>query len=174
MRTKTSTASTPRRSTPPRSSASPSSFWAIPNAGIPDLADFLRAQADGELDHYVDADLIIDFFQTGFGRRRRGSPGLPKTLRFIPNDLGDGIRWDNRLNWSTEDLPGTVSGDSVDLGGNWVNYGGTSTINDFDLGDGGTLDVTNGRLNVEGQTDTGDRRRHDQRLQCRPDLDERL
>ena len=127
-----------------------------PNANISDLAGYLRAQADGSLDHYVDADLIIDFFQTGFGLDVEDRL-TSEELRFVPNALGDGIRWDNRLNWTTEDLPGTINGDSVDLGGNWVNYGGmTSTIDDLDLGDGGRLNVTSGRLNVEGRTETGE------------------
>jgi hypothetical protein len=125
-----------------------------PNATISDLADFLRAQAFGELDTVVDADLIIAFFQAGFGLSVDARL-TTETLRFVPNDLGDGIRWDNRLNWSTEDLPGTINGDSVDLGGNWVNYGGTNTLNNLDFGSGGTLNVTHGRLNVEGQTMAG-------------------
>ena len=36
----------------------------------------------------------------------------------------DGVRWDNRINWDTEDAPD--NGDSVDLNGNWVQYGGTT------------------------------------------------
>ena len=126
-----------------------------PNATIADLADFLRAQGAGELDGVVDADLIIAFFQAGFGLSVADRI-TPETLRFVPNDLGDGIRWDNRLNWSTEDLPGTIAGDSVDLGGNWVSYGGTVTLNNLDFGDGGTLNVTNGKLTVEGALRVGD------------------
>jgi hypothetical protein len=119
-----------------------------PNASIGDLADTLRAQADGQLDDIVDADLIIAYFQAGFGVSVEGRLDA-ETIRFVPNDLGDGIRWDNRLNWETEDLPSTVAGDSVDLGGNYVNFGGTSTVDQLDFGAGGTLNVSNGRLNVE-------------------------
>ena len=127
-----------------------------PNAGISDLADYLRAQASGELDDYVDADLIISFFQTGFGLSI-GDRLSPEVARFVPNDLGDGIRWDNRLNWDTDDLPGSVPGDSVDLGGNHVNYGSmTSTINNLELGTGGELEVTSGRLNVTGEVSVGE------------------
>jgi hypothetical protein len=124
-------------------------------ATIADLADYLRAQADGQLDHVVDADLIIEFFQTGFGI----SPdirGEAETLRFVPNDLGDGVRWDNRLNWTTEDLPGTQDGDSVDLAGNWVYYGGTTTIEDLDFGEGGMLHVTHGYLQVDDHIAVGE------------------
>ncbi len=127
-----------------------------PDATIADLGDYLRAQADGALDGTVDADLIIAFFQEGFGitvDARLQS----ETLRFVPNELGEGIRWDNRLNWDTEDLPGTFDGDSVNLAGNWVNYGGTTRIEDLDFGSGGKLNVTHGKLTVEGMTQAGAR-----------------
>ena len=64
-------------------------------ATIADLADYLRAQADGALDDVVDADLIIRFFQEGFGVAADIRTEAA-TLRFVPNDLGDGVRWDNR------------------------------------------------------------------------------
>jgi hypothetical protein len=125
-------------------------------ATIADLANYLRAQANGAFDDLVDADMIIRFFQEGFGI----APDIraeEDTLRFVPNDLGDGVRWDNRLNWSTEDLPGTQDGDSVELGGNWVHYNSlTTTIDDLDYGSGGRLNVTSGRLNVGGETQIGD------------------
>ena len=127
-----------------------------PDATIADLGDYLRAQADGALDKVVDADLIIAFFQQGFGitvDARLQS----ETLRFVPNELGEGIRWDNRLNWDTEDLPGTFDGDSVDLAGNWVNYGGTTRIADLDFGSGGKLNVTHGKLTIEEATLVGAR-----------------
>ena len=120
-----------------------------PNAGIEDLATYLRAQYDGQFEDVVDADLIIAFFQGGFGISVDGRI-TSETIRFVPNDLGDGIRWDNRINWETGDLPGTVAGDSVDLGGNYVNFGSiTTTINQMDYGQNGTLNVSSGRLNVE-------------------------
>ena len=126
-----------------------------PNAGIDDLATYLRAQHAGQFEDTVDADLIVAFFQGGFGVSVDGRIGS-ETIRFVPNDLGDGIRWDNRLNWETEDLPGTVTGDSVDLGGNYVNYGGTNTVDQLDFGAGGTLNVTHGRLNIEEFMTVGD------------------
>jgi hypothetical protein len=118
-------------------------------ATIEDLANFLRAQNEGQFETVVDADLINAFFQAGFGISTTLRED-PETLRFVPSDLGDGMRWDNRLNWSTEDLPGTQDGDSIDLGGNWVYYGGTTTVNDLDFGAGGELYVTHGYLNVDG------------------------
>ena len=125
-----------------------------PNATIADLADYLRNQADGAFDNVVDADLIIRFFQEGFGI----APDIREidaTLRFVPNDLGDGIRWDNRLNWDTEDLPGLYGTDSADLGGNHVVFGTNATIDTLDMGPGGALSVYGGRLTLNGGL-TGD------------------
>lgn len=125
-------------------------------ATIEDLANYLRTQDEtGSLDNQVDADLIIDFFQTGFGL----TPDLraeAEEIRFIPNDLADGVRWDNRLNWSSEDLPGTQDGDSVLLGGNWVEYGGTTRLDGLHFGEGGKLNVTHGYLEVEGRLAVGE------------------
>jgi hypothetical protein len=120
-----------------------------PNATIDDLVEFLEDQPDGLLGESVDADAILSFFKDGF-ELTEGDRSEATTLRFIPNVLGDGIRWDNRLNWDTGDLAGSVDGDSVDLGGNWVNYSGTNTLNNLDLGDEGYLDIGQGRLNIEG------------------------
>lgn len=120
---------------------------------IPDLAEYLRTSAEGEFSGVSDSELIIQFFQAGFGITPDGRLAAD-TIRFIPNDLGDGIRWDNRMNWSTEDLPGSVSGDSVDLGGNWVHFGGTTELKDLDFGDGGRLTATHGRLDVTGDVET--------------------
>lgn len=126
-----------------------------PDATISDLADFLRAQSAEDLNDVVDADLIISFFQSGFGLTVEDRI-TPETIDFVPDALGDGIRWDNRLNWDTDDLPGTISGDSVNLGGNWVNYGGTTTLEDLDFGEGGTLNVSHGRLDITDHTAVGE------------------
>ncbi|WP_163277909.1 hypothetical protein, partial [Klebsiella aerogenes] len=59
-------------------------------------------------------------------------------------------RWDNRLNWSTGDLPGTQDGDSVDLGGNRVLFvAETVTVDDFIFGDFGQLKITSGKLTID-------------------------
>ncbi len=123
-------------------------------ATIEDLANYLRAQADGAFDNLVDADLIIRFFQEGFGI----APDIraeATTLRFVPDDLADGVRWDNRLNWDTDDLPGLHAGDSVDLGGNHVTYGTNAAIDSLDFGADGALNVYGGRLTLNGGI-TGD------------------
>lgn len=126
-------------------------------ATIADLATYLRAQAAGKLDGHVDADIINAFFREGFGLDTT-LRAEAQTLRFIPNDLADGIRWDNRLNWSTGDLPGTQDDDSVDLGGNHVQFGGrTVSVDHFDFGDFGRLTATSGKLTVAGEMAAGPR-----------------
>ncbi|MCF2906693.1 hypothetical protein L0666_16990 [Octadecabacter sp. CECT 8868] len=125
------------------------------DASVTDLSDYLRDQADGAFDDLVDAEVIASFFQEGFGLQTDDRVGSA-TVRFVPNTLGDGVRWDNDYNWSTEDTPGTQDGDSVELAGNWVNYDGTNTLQDFDFGSGGELSVDHGKLTIEGETTTGE------------------
>jgi hypothetical protein len=122
-----------------------------PNATISDLADYIRATEAGTIQDEVTADDIYAYFDTAFGgeAEREGNA----TLRFTPDDRGDGVRWDNRLNWSTEDKP--IDGDDVDLGGNWVNFGGSVRVNDLSMGGGADLTVGQGRLVVSGELDAG-------------------
>jgi hypothetical protein len=125
-----------------------------PDATIDDLANYLRTKANGYADDVVDSDLIIRFFQSGFGIEAdvRTQAGM---IRFVPDDLGEGTRWDNRLNWTTQDLPGSVRGDSVDLGGNKVIYGGNTTVNQLEFGANGGLQLEHGKLVVAGGIETG-------------------
>ncbi|MBB1492629.1 hypothetical protein H5395_14015 [Paracoccus sp. MC1854] len=126
-----------------------------PDASIGDLAAVLRAQANGQLDHVVDADLINAFFRAGFGLDTSLRTAAD-TLVFVPDERGDGVRWDSRLNWSTGDLPGTQAGDSVDLAGNAVRFGSiTTTVHDLAFGDFGKLSATSGKLTVAGEIEVG-------------------
>ena len=125
-----------------------------PDATIQDLADYLRAQSQEDVSDVVDADLIIQFFQEAFGIEADLRTSA-EVLTFVPDDLGDGVRWDNRINWSTDDLPGTVSGDSVDLAGNHVVYSGTTKLANMDMGDGGLLIMNSGHLSVTGDLTAG-------------------
>lgn len=124
-------------------------------ATIDDLANYLRAQANGQLDNVVTADLIIAFFQQGFGL----TPDLnhqATTQQFTPDDLGDGMRWDNRLNWSEDYLP--TEGQDIEFAGNWVYYAGAGTnrVGDLDLGAGGRLTTNAGKLTVTGDLTSGE------------------
>ena len=119
-----------------------------PNATTADLAEYLRAQADGRLDDVVDADLINRFFQEGFGVATEIRDSA-ETLTFAPNDIGEGVRWDNRLNWDTNDLPGLYPTDNVDLNGNYVAFGANTEIDTLDFSDG-TLNIYGGKLTANG------------------------
>ena len=123
-------------------------------ATIDDLSDHLRAQADGTTKgEEVDADHIIDYFQDGFDTAPETQQG-GNNVRFVPNDLGGGVRWDNRLNWTGEELPDAR--DNVDLGGNWVSYSGTHAIRGLAFGDGGALSASQGRLTITGEISVED------------------
>ncbi|MEM7508242.1 MAG: hypothetical protein AAF415_16030, partial [Pseudomonadota bacterium] len=125
-----------------------------PNATVDDLAEHLRTEMSLDSSDPLTADDIIAYFQQGFGIYDGPERTSTETLRFVPDSLGDGIRWDNRINWDTEDIP--MDGDSVDLASNWVYYGGTTVIEDLDFGSGGELQVNHGHLTIDGQITSGD------------------
>lgn len=112
--------------------------------GTPTIANLMDAILAGTVS--VGARDIIDYFQAGFGIAPSGS-GNATSHRFMPNALAEGVRWDNRVNWSHEELP--TAGDHVDLGGNRVQFGGTLTTGDLDLG-GGHLTINYGKLTMGG------------------------
>ena len=116
-------------------------------ATIDDLAHYLRALEP--TDYAAATADILDWFRAGFAMEdaRRVTP---ETVRFLPDAHADGVRWDNRLNWSTNELPGAVDGDSVDLGGNRVVFGGDVMVVDMRFGVDGGLTVNHGRLTVSG------------------------
>ncbi|MEM6890681.1 MAG: right-handed parallel beta-helix repeat-containing protein, partial [Pseudomonadota bacterium] len=108
---------------------------------IESLAPWLRENWDNQ----DLAQAIVDFFQGGFGMDV-AERTTSQTIDFVPDVHGDGMRWDNRLNWSTEDKP--IDGDRVNLNGNWVTYSGTVDLAMVDIGDGGILTVRQGHLDV--------------------------
>lgn len=125
-------------------------------ASISDLADYLRGNAEGRLNGIVDADLIIAFFREGFGLDVSARTEA-RTLVFEPDVRADGIRWDNRLNWNTDDLPGSQENDSIDLNGNAVTFAGmTVQVENLSFGDFGKLSAYSGKLTVEGGTSVED------------------
>ncbi|MEM9740271.1 MAG: right-handed parallel beta-helix repeat-containing protein [Pseudomonadota bacterium] len=117
------------------------------DSGIEDLMVAIVSRTAGD----VSGADIVSYFQDGFDVSTE--PTDAEDHRFIPNALGDGIRWDNAINWSTAQTPQDFS--NVDLGGNWVAYGGTTTLGDLDLGSGGELSVNYGKLTVEGVLSVG-------------------
>ncbi|MEM6742865.1 MAG: hypothetical protein AAF676_03880, partial [Pseudomonadota bacterium] len=121
-------------------------------ATVDDFAEYMRSLDGAEYAAAVED--VLKYFRDGFGIDTTERTD-PTTLRFIPDARGDGVRWDNRMNWSTGDLPETVDGDSVDLGGNTVVFGGTVALTDLHFGDHGELLVPHGRLIVEGELTVG-------------------
>lgn len=122
-------------------------------ATIEDFATYQELAYDGDIDGApVTADDILTYFQSGFGFDP--DEEAPTIMRFIPDDRGDGIRWDNPLNWSGDEH--VTDGDSVDLAGNWVRYDGTLDLDTLDFGDGGTLIVDQGKLTVDDMENDGD------------------
>ncbi|WP_300019970.1 right-handed parallel beta-helix repeat-containing protein [uncultured Roseobacter sp.] len=121
-------------------------------ATIGELMDYILTLPDTDYDDFVTADDFIAYFQNGFGVTGNGDEA-ETDHRFIPNNLADGIRWDNRLNWDSEDVPD--NGDSVNLAGNWVQYGATTSLSNLTLGSGGKLHVNSGRLTVDDVLETG-------------------
>ncbi|MEM6439437.1 MAG: right-handed parallel beta-helix repeat-containing protein, partial [Pseudomonadota bacterium] len=121
-------------------------------ATVDDFAEYMRS-LDGA-QYAAAVEDVLTYFRDGFGIDTSVRTD-PTTLRFIPDARGDGVRWDNRLNWSSGDLPGTRDGDSVDLGGNTVVFGGTVALTDLHFGNNGELLVPHGRLTVEGELTVG-------------------
>jgi len=112
------------------------------------IDDFLAAalqQEQGDWQQAYTARALVRYFQEGFGIDR-DQRLLPTTVTFTAGG-GDQIRWDNRRNWSTDDLP--INGDVVNLDGHHVNYAGTRVVDGLLLGDGGVLDVRQGLLAID-------------------------
>lgn len=108
--------------------------------GLPSVARVARA--------------INAYFQKGFGRYTEPRT-TAATLRFAPDPRANGTSWDERVHWSTNDLPGTVAGDHVDLGGNRVTYCWSSNgIAEVNVG-GGHLTVWGGYLGLTGDIHGG-------------------
>ena len=121
-------------------------------ASIGEFSDYLISISNGDVNAAMaKATDILEYFGAAFGTYDTPDD-TPTTLRFVPDDRGDGFRWDNPLNWDAEEDP--TDGDSIDLAGNWVEFDGTITLEDLDFGDGGELYVGGGRLNVAGTTAT--------------------
>lgn len=120
-------------------------------ASINDLVEYLRDDTEAQIGKTVRD--VIRWTKARFGSplpALRSTPGNPT---FQPDPRTDGFRWDNRLNWTTLDLPGTHVADSVDLAGNFVRFGTVCASIAALKSGGGTLDVTSGKLTAGSITD---------------------
>lgn len=119
-------------------------------ASINDLVLYLRQDTEAKIGDTVRE--AVQWTKTRFGTPLpdRKTPG---DLVFRPDPRVDGFRWDNRLNWSTLDLPGTHVTDTVDIDGHDVLFGTLDTSIAVLKSKNGTLDVTSGKLTVGTLTD---------------------
>lgn len=120
-------------------------------ATIDDLVRYLRDETEGQIGKTVrDA---IRWAKARFGSPLPALRSTPGNLVFQPDPRTEGFRWDNRLNWTTLDLPGTHVADSVDLAGNFVRFGTVDASIAALKSGGGVLDVTSGKLVAGSITD---------------------
>ncbi|WP_209425277.1 hypothetical protein [Pararhodobacter sp. SW119] len=129
------------------------------NGGQPHSSDTIQAFAehlralDGS-EYSTAVQDVLDWFRERFGIEVTEQP-IETTFRFVPDDRGHGVRWDNRLNWDQGVTPGR-DGDSIDLGGKKVVFGGTVRVEDLDFGAAGGLILAHGKLTVDGKLLAGD------------------
>lgn len=111
-------------------------------ATIADFYAYTRVTPTRELVHE-----LLTYFRQGLNAFYMAPRTAATAITFRPDERGEGYRWDNRLNWTSGDIPGAVhAGDTVDLHGNDVRFGNhTAQVASLTLG-GGVLDVVSGRL----------------------------
>jgi len=104
------------------------------------------AQQKGHWRRAYTAEALVEYFQKGFGIWP-GRRTEPTTVVFTAEG-GDGVRWDNWQNWSTEGPP--IEGDTVRLEGREAYFSGTLGLKALDLGKDGRLHIHQGRLTLAG------------------------
>jgi len=96
------------------------------------------------------AQSILNFVSPAFGMAAQNvrQRATNTVLEFTPWINGDGYRWDNPRNWSTNDWP--IAGDGVNLNGNTVYAYENIQLAALDLGAGGHLVRQGGQMVVTG------------------------
>lgn len=121
-----------------------------PVASIPEYLAYLRGLSHKE--RRDELQNVLTYFRMAFGIHIPPRVNTATAI-FKPDPRGEGFRWDNRLNWSTNDIPGEHQADGVDLHGNRVKFLRlTTTIDSMSFG-GGLLEVSSGVLTVAGYGD---------------------
>lgn len=119
-----------------------------PTASIAEYMDHLRALPNvGQA-----LDDVLAYFRKPYGKHvppRRTAA----ICTFKPDSRGEGFRWDNRLNWSSRDIPGLNAQDQVDLFGNRVKFGRFTRHVAGMTFRGGVLEVTSGKLSAASHKD---------------------
>lgn len=98
---------------------------------------------------------ILTFFRQGFGIHQGGRTAAA-TATFQPDPRSEGFRWDNRLNWTTGDVPGVTHTDTVNLFGYDVKFGNHMAHVASLTFSGGALAVVSGELTVDALSDAAD------------------
>lgn len=125
-----------------------------------DLMDEIKALERDNVIH--ETYRILDYFRKPvmpkLERNYTAQTG-PEVAIFLPDDRGEGFRWDLDLNWSNGRVPGLKFSDRVDLDGNHVLFGRhTATVGELVCSTGSRLEVSSGKLMVEkviGEAATG-------------------
>jgi hypothetical protein len=118
--------------------------------GLATLADYLthiRAQEKETWNPAYAAEPLLNYMQTGFNLALPTRTGT--TVTFTAGGL-DQVRWDNPRNWSTLDIPGSVTNDTANINGDEVVYDGTYSLSQLELQNGGILDIDKGSLTLIG------------------------
>lgn len=130
--------------------------WALIKAGegtYEAYCEWLRTLTPTQ--RLAELNAFQDYMRAPFGLPVRRTTAATCTFRpFDPGATGDGIRWDNPLNWSTEDIPGTHIDDAVVIGQCKVIYCANMQVASISL-DEGVLIIAGGRLTVGSVTGTG-------------------
>ncbi len=114
------------------------------------LADFyayIREQRPAEATR-----AILQFFRQGFGTYV-APRAAAATVTFQPDWRAEGSRWDNRLNWTTGDVPGVAHNDTVSLLGHDLKFGNHVAQIASLTSAGGALDVVSGKLTISAAAD---------------------
>lgn len=114
---------------------------------LPDFYGYMRQQRPAEV-----ARGVLDFFRQGFGTYV-APRNAAATASFQPDPRAEGSRWDNRLNWTTGDVPGVAHDDTVNLFGHDVTFGNHVARLAALASDGGALTVVSGRLTIDASAD---------------------
>ena len=118
--------------------------------GTATLADFFNhidAQDTLTWNPAYSAQPIIKYMETGFNLALPTRTGTTVSFTGASFDL---VRWDNPFNWSTNDIPGSVTNDVADIVAKEVIYDGTNSLARLQLENGAILDIDKGSLSLPG------------------------
>ncbi len=111
-------------------------------ATLPELIDWIKQRS---MPIGKSAREFNDWVRTRYGYTVP-SRTTAATVNFVPDEHGEGFRADNRYNWSTGDLPGRNTGDTMNLKGRFVRFGSEDHVVANMISEGGRADVTGGLL----------------------------